>query len=94
MVRIIDERGKGKTSRLLLLAKELGGIIVCPNKNNTQLIAQKYGWSKEDIEIISYEDFLNNNYTPGKAILIDEIDIFLKKFNNNIIGYSLSVNDI
>ena len=29
MYRIIDNRGTGKTSRLLLLAKENNGIIVC-----------------------------------------------------------------
>lgn len=93
MVRIIDERGKGKTSRLLLLAKEFNGILVSPNKNVTQDIANKYGWSKKDIEIISYEDFINNKYTKGKIILIDEIDIFLKRINQNIAGYSLSMDE-
>ena len=29
MYRIIDGRGTGKTSRLLLLAKENNGIVVC-----------------------------------------------------------------
>jgi hypothetical protein len=29
MYRIIDGRGTGKTSRLLLLAKEHDGIVVC-----------------------------------------------------------------
>lgn len=31
MYRIIDGRASGKTSRLLLLAKENNGIVVCAN---------------------------------------------------------------
>ena len=31
MYRIIDSRGSGKTSRLLLLAKETGATVVCIN---------------------------------------------------------------
>ena len=31
MYRIIDKRGSGKTSRLMLLAKETGATIVCSN---------------------------------------------------------------
>jgi hypothetical protein len=31
MYRIIDGRGTGKTSRLMLLAKENNGVIVCAN---------------------------------------------------------------
>ena len=31
MYRIIDKRSSGKTSRLMLLAKENNGIIVCRN---------------------------------------------------------------
>ena len=31
MYRIIEGRGTGKTSRLMLLAKEADGVIVCSN---------------------------------------------------------------
>ena len=31
MIRIIDERGSGKTSRLMLLAKENNATFVCSN---------------------------------------------------------------
>jgi len=31
MIRIIDEQGSGKTSRLMLVAKEQDAIFVCSN---------------------------------------------------------------
>mgnify|MGYP003464479803 CR=1 FL=1 len=43
MYRIIDERGSGKTSRLMLLAKETGGVIVCSNPKGMAEKARAYG---------------------------------------------------
>lgn len=56
MIKIIDTRGSGKTSRLLLLAKENNGIIVCGNPYALKEKARNYGI--DGIDFISYGDFL------------------------------------
>ena len=58
MYRIIDGRGSGKTSRLLLLAKEHDGIVVCANPNSMREKAHRYGLT--GIEFMSYIEFIDN----------------------------------
>ena len=53
MYTIIDKRGTGKTSRLLLLAKENNGIIICQNPPLMQKKA--YGYGITGIDFMSYE---------------------------------------
>ena len=43
MYRIIDNRSSGKTSRLMLLAKETGSIIACMNPSAMRQKAYAYG---------------------------------------------------
>ena len=43
MYRIIDTRSSGKTSRLMLLAKETGAKIACANPNAMRQKAYAYG---------------------------------------------------
>lgn len=56
MYRIIDGRGTGKTSRLMLLAKENNGIIVCANPQKMREKAEVYGII--GLEFISYKEFM------------------------------------
>jgi hypothetical protein len=56
MYQIIDKRGTGKTSRLMLLAQEAHGIFVCANPQIMKEKAEKYGF--HNFEIVSYQDFL------------------------------------
>ena len=58
MYRIIDKKGTGKTSRLLLLAKENNGIVVCAYPDWMREKAYKYGIT--GIDFISYDDFIKN----------------------------------
>ena len=53
MYRIIDKRGSGKTSRLMLLAKEHNGIFVCSNPLAMKEKALSYVFVVFDI--MSYE---------------------------------------
>ena len=64
MYRIIDERGSGKTSRLMLLAKETGGVIVCSNPKGMAEKARAYGI--QGIEFISYYDFAGHPHKYKK----------------------------
>ena len=90
MYRIIDKRGSGKTSRLMLLAKETGATIVCANPDAFQYKAHAYGIT--GLNFISYDEFLKMR-GAGYNFLIDEIDGLLKAINYNVIGYCLTPED-
>jgi hypothetical protein len=87
MYRIIDGRGTGKTSRLLLLAKENNGIVVCKHPEKMREKAHIYGLT--GIDFISYEDYHDGYYQP-KPIFIDELDVYLTFLDYNIAGYTIS----
>ena len=87
MYRIIDSKSTGKTSRLMLLAKEHNGVIVC---NNPESLRQKaYSYGIVGIEFVSYRDYIDGAYT-AKNVYIDELDMFLKFYDCYIQGYTLS----
>lgn len=93
MYRIIDKRGSGKTSRLMLLAKETNSTIVCGMPRAFEAKAQAYGIS--GLKFISYHEFLDPNYHRGheERFLIDEVDGLLKRIDGNVIGYCLTPDD-
>ena len=59
MYRIIDGRGSGKTSRLLLLAKENNATVICANPKAMETKAHAYGLV--GINFISYRDAIGSN---------------------------------
>lgn len=75
MYRIIDGRGSGKTSRLMLLAKEHNGIVVCANPNSMREKAHRYGFT--EIEFMSYADFI-------KTIKEQSVDVPMHLPDGNI----------
>lgn len=91
MYRIIDERGSGKTSRLMLIAKENDATFVCWNPNVLRDKAFEYGIT--DINFISYKEFLENREKIQKYVL-DELELFLKYIaqNSTLIGYTLNID--
>lgn len=91
MYRIIDGRGSGKTSRLMLLAKEHNGVLVCANPYAMAEKARGYGLIGFDI--ISYEDYANKNYDTTKPCYIDELEKFVKYACGNFFGYTISEDD-
>lgn len=86
MYRIIDKKCSGKTSRLLLLAKENNGIVVC--KDPQKMRDKAYGYGITGINFISYKEFFHNH--PTQPCYIDEIDLFLNSINMNVDGYTIS----
>ena len=86
MYRIIDGRATGKTSRLMLLAKENDGIIVCKDPGIMRDKAYRYGIT--GIEFMSYREFIHSH--PTKPVYIDEVDLFLQSLNSYIDGYTIS----
>lgn len=88
MYRIIDKRGSGKTSRLMLLAKEHNGVIVCANP--TAMKNKALGYGLTGFDVISFEDYFTNiGEYMGKNVFIDELE-YLLKLMGNIKGYTLS----
>ena len=93
MYRIIEGRGTGKTSRLMLLAKENDASFVCSNPDAMKYKATKYGI--DGIHFISYGEFFNhyNEYSHRKYV-IDEIEVFIQQalfYRNELVGYTLSI---
>lgn len=91
MYRIIDNRGSGKTSRLMLLAKENNAVIACSNPYAMQQKALAY--EIPGIKFISYEDLLIKKYY-GSNIMIDELENFVKyQLSGKLVGYTISNED-
>lgn len=92
MYRIIDERGAGKTSRLMLIAKEENAIFVCKNPNIMREKSYKYGIT--GIDFISYDEFLLYDFSNNRKVVIDDLEEFIKdtKRSCDLIGYTLSRN--
>lgn len=88
MIRIIDERGTGKTSQLMLLAKEHNADFICSNPKAMEVKAKSYGI--DGINFISYDKF-STVFDHQKEYVIDELELFNKStFGNKLIGYSIS----
>lgn len=92
MTRIIDKRGTGKTNRLMLLAKENNAVFVCSNPDAMKVKAQTYGIN--NIQFISYNNFIHNFDPEITNYVIDELEIFIQYIFTSglsLIGYSLSI---
>ena len=75
MYRIIDDRSTGKTSRLMLLAKENNAIFVCSNPEAMEWKAKQYGI--DGIRFISYSQFVRDYDPDIKCYVIDELEGFV-----------------
>ena len=95
MYRIIEDRGTGKTSRLMLLAKETTGTIVCKNPRAMEEKAKAYGIV--GINFMGYHDFFNTRGTDLGNYYIDEMEVFVQAIccnyagHGNFNGYTLSL---
>ena len=75
----------------MLLAKENNGILVCSNPHAMQNKAKAYGLTGFDI--ISYYDYIEHKYDKHKMVFVDELDHFVRALNNDLSGYSLTIED-
>ena len=94
MYRIIDGRGTGKTSRLMLIAKENNAVFVCSNTKAMEVKARAYGLT--GMLFMSYYEF--NKVTREKGYLDRNVVIYdLEAYLNytispafKLVGYSIS----
>ena len=91
MYQIIDYKNTGKTSRLLLLAKEHNGLIVCANPERLREKALFFGIV--GIDFVSYEEYFHNDFST-RMIFIDDISAFLNHFDINIKGFTATKEPI
>ena len=92
MYRIIDNRSSGKTSRLMLLAKETNSAIACSNPSAMKTKAYAYGIT--GIDFIPYSDLFNGAVDPEDTVMIDEIEILVRDYiDGRLTGYTLSEDD-
>lgn len=87
MTKIISGRGTGKTQKLLLLAQENDGVVVCLSPKAMKEKAYNYGIM--GVAYMSYEDF-SFDYYFDCPVYIDDVDAFLSFKNKDIKGFSLS----
>ena len=93
MYRVIKPRGGGKTTELLHLAEETGTILVSHCPQYVKKLAKEEGIN-DDIQIMSYSEFIHRVRGSNEKFLLDEIDALLETlYHDNIIGYSLSPED-
>lgn len=93
MIRIIDEQGTGKTSRLMLLAKEHDATFVCSNPKAMEYKAKAYGIT--GLRFMSYGDFLlEPSMSHEGNYVIDELEQFVLEAtygpNARLVAYSMS----
>ena len=89
MFRVIDDRSSGKTSRLMLLAKENNAVILCANPEALRKKAYDYGIVGVDFAHYEAIGMLQNT-----NIMIDEMERFVNYLtfegHNKFLGYTLS----
>ena len=91
MYRVVDKRGSGKTSRLILLAKENDGIVAshCPK----YIIEKANYFGIQGIKVCSYQELLDKDYDTTLPVFIDDLELFAKFSVAKLGGYSISTNN-
>ena len=78
MYRIIDGRRTGKTSRLMLIAKENNAVFVCSNIKAMEIKAHIYGLT--GILFMSYHEFNDVIREKGyldRNVVIDDLEGYI-----------------
>ena len=96
MIRIIDEPGTGKTRKLIQIAKENNGIVVCEDPNLLREKAYSYGIT--GVDFLSYEEYFlpvhrDHMIDLKRPIYIDEISKFILLYDRNFTGYTETIDN-
>ena len=91
MIQILGNRSSGKTSQLMLLAKEKDANYACFNPYAMREKALAYGLT--GINFISFSDLFTGEYIDQPGV-IDEIELLVRDYiDGNLIGYTLTKED-
>lgn len=96
MIKIIDKQGTGKTKKLLELAQDNNGVIICDSPNKMRERAFDYGIT--GIDYVTYEDYWFNTieteeFIAGRKVYIDKVSNFLAAYDADINGYTDCMED-
>jgi hypothetical protein len=91
MISIVGKRGSGKTAKLFEQARKNNAMILTLNSHALREKAKALGY--DDIEINGLGNLRNDDYSIGKAALIDESPYFLaalldKYYGIKMIGFN------
>ena len=87
MIKIIGERGSGKTTKILEAASKNGFVVVEPNSKMAEYVSRMAKDKGYDLKIISAYDFMFYKNTDRRIqYVVDELDMFLSAIG--IKGYS------
>ena len=90
MIRVLGERGSGKTTKLIQLASENGYTIVAWNVMSARFIKDTAQQKGIKVRVINCYDFMReiseHGYGHKDKYLVDELDAFLDGLN--VVGYS------
>ena len=89
MIRIIDEPGTGKTHKLIQIAKENNGVILCEDPNLLREKAYSYGIT--GVDFLSYEEYFVIDL--NRPVYVDEISKFILLFDRNFAGYTETIDN-
>lgn len=90
MFRIIEERGTGKTRRLIEEAYKNNGVVLCSNPERMREKALAYGIPFADFA--RYDNLVYySTVTDKRPIYIDELEMFLSRYG--VAGYNMSIED-
>ena len=94
MIRFIEQRGTGKTYRLLRMAEMNEGIFVCGSPNTMKRFAESHKIDAEKIQFMRYSQLLDGTlHGNRKPVYIDELEFFLQHIHPYIEGYNFSLED-
>jgi len=87
MITIIRGRDSGKAKELLEAAQEYNAAIITQNKRSFLVKAHNYGF--HDVEVLDYDDLMNDNYDVNKPVLIHNADKMLYHMIQNHYGLDM-----
>ena len=93
MYRIVGGRGSGKTYKLLEIANNSQGIIICSNPLAMREKARAWGFT-EIKDFLAYQE-TESIQVDHKNVFIDEIEKYIKlQFSDNRLkGYTYTFED-
>lgn len=89
---IAGGRGTGKTRRLLEMAKDNNGVVICENVE--EMTKRAYRLGIVGIDFMDYRDYIYELVNLTKPVYIANINKFLKVVDHDIAGYSLTLEDL
>lgn len=92
MFIIAGGRGTGKTCRLLDMAYKNNAIVLC--KNPEEVMKKAHGYGIAGLTLCSFEEYPFYENREGRPMYILNIREFLEYFDEQVAGYSLTLEDL